>query len=117
MQRGNEVVFGIRDLHEMPVLRRTANLFASVLVWLFFGMYLPDIPSGYKAFTRSAYQFLAWQSSGYSVEMEIAVRMARYRLPHSYITIPTIYHDMARGMTMLDVLSMIGQVASWRFTL
>ncbi len=111
------LVCGVRVLSQMPLLRRVGNETASILIWLLFGQYIKDIPSGYKALTKKAYQQLRWQSSGYEVEMEIAARAARSRIPVSAVNIPTIYHDTNKGMTMLDVLKMISQVFSWRITI
>lgn len=113
----SDVVFGVRDLTQMPRLRTLGNRFGSVMVWLFFGRFLPDIPSGYKAFTNRVYPKLRWNSMGYSVEMELAARVARYRIPVVAVPIPTIYHDFNRGMTMLDILNMLGLLVNWRLTL
>ncbi len=117
LMRGAEVVFGVRDLFVMPVIRQFGNQLGSWMIFLLFGRYLPDIPSGYKSFTKVAYQKLRWYSHGYSVEMEMAARVAKYRLVVVSVPIPTIYHDLTRGMTVLDTLYMFGLVISWRFSL
>ncbi len=117
-KKGNDVVFGIRQVDkDMPWLRAFFNRVASYLVAIFFGKYIPDIPSGFKAFTRKAYRYLAWDSVDYAVELEIAARTAKYRLPFSTVCIRTIYHDMNKGMTMLDVLRIIRYLINWKLRL
>lgn len=113
-----EVVLGVRttDQH-MPFLRKWANHLSSYAIQLLFGHYIPDIPSGYKGFTHQAYQHIKWDATGYEVELELAARMAKHQVAFDTIEIQTIYHDMNKGMTMLDVLQMLLHVVNWRFSL
>ena len=114
----NGLVFGVRAFDQnMPLYRVLGNRFASVLVNLLFGQYLLDIPSGFKAMSRSVYQQLNWQSSDYGVELEIACKTAKYKIAFSEIPIKTIYHDLDRGMSMLDTFKMIHKVILWRINL
>jgi UDP-N-acetylglucosamine---dolichyl-phosphate N-acetylglucosaminyltransferase len=114
----SDVVFGVRSFNEkMPLIRIMMNRLASVVIFFLFGSYIPDIPSGYKAITKKAYKKLAWDSSDYSVEMEIASRTAKYKIPFTTVQIKTIYHDFDRGMTILDTLRMITKIVSWRISL
>lgn len=112
------VVFGVRSFDDhMPLVRIIGNRLASVTIYFLFGSYIPDIPSGYKALTNTAYKDLEWSSSDYSVEMEIAARTAKKRIKYTVVQIKTIYHDLIRGMTILDTLRMIGKIISWRVSL
>jgi len=116
--KNSEVVFGVRAFDEnMPLIRIIGNRLASAVVLLLFGAYIPDIPSGFKALSKKAYKKLAWSANDYAVEMEIAARTAKYKIPFSIIQIKTIYHDFDRGMTILDTLRMIGKIISWRISL
>jgi glycosyltransferase involved in cell wall biosynthesis len=116
--QNNSVVFGVRSFdNSMPLFKIMGNRVASVLIYFMFGSYIPDIPSGYKALSKNAYKELAWNSSDYAVEMEIAARTSKYRKKYSVIQIKTIYHDFERGMTILDTLRMIGKILSWRISL
>lgn len=109
------VVFGVRAFNnQMPLLRIMLNRVASIITLIFFGQYIPDIPSGFKALSKSAYQKIKWTSSDYSVEMEIAARVAQYKIPFEVVNIPTIYHDLDRGMTLLDILHMAFNVITWK---
>lgn len=117
LQEGQNLILGTRSLWEMPVLRSMGNRIISALVVLFFGKYIPDILSGYKAFTKKTYQQISWYSRGYSVELEIACRIAKNNI--QFVTVPTttIYHDFDRGMTVLDTLGMLSQIIVLRLQL
>jgi glycosyltransferase involved in cell wall biosynthesis len=117
LNQGNPVVLGVRTFDKMPFLRTLGNRAASYLVQLFFGVAIPDIPSGYKALSKEAYNQVKWSTQEYAVEMEIATKVARYKLPFSIVKIPTIYHDTNRGMTMLDIFNMVTDIISWKLTL
>jgi hypothetical protein len=101
----------------MPKIRRLGNAFSSVLIYVLFGKYVPDIPCGFKGITRWAYKKIKWNSTDYAVETEIAARMAKHRINHKGITIEPIYHDLERGMTIIDILKLAAQIVSWKFTL
>jgi len=117
-ENGAKVIFGERKMDsKMPLVRIIGNRFASVLVYFFFGSYVPDIPSGYKAITKQAYQKIRWQESGYGVELEIAARVAKYKIPFRVVPISTIYHDMDRGMTVLDVIKVFLKLINLKITI
>lgn len=109
------VVLGVRAFNNnMPLVRIILNRLISFLLLLFFGNYIPDIPSGFKAIRKDAYSLLRWRTRDYLVEMEIAARIARKKIPYTTIEIPTIYHDLDRGMTLLDSVHIFYYLLSWR---
>lgn len=108
IQDGAEIVFGVREFgREMPLVRIVGNRLASFAILVLFGQYIPDIPSGYKALTKKAFNIVKWHAAEYSVEMEIAARCASAKLPFEIVSIKTIYHDMDRGMRAMDVLKAV----------
>lgn len=118
LHSGAAVVFGVRSFDEhMPLFRIIMNRAASLLVYLLFQSYIPDIPSGYKAITKNAYAQIVWDANDYAVEIEIASKVAKRKIPYKIVPITTIYHDFDRGMTILDSLRMIGRILTWKFTL
>lgn len=109
------VVLGVRSFNnQMPFVRILFNRVSSIITLLLFGRYIPDIPSGFKAISKAAYKKVKWQSCDYLVEMEIASNVAKYKIPFTEVSIPTIYHDLDRGMTVLDILHMLYQMLLWR---
>ena len=115
LKKGSSLILGERTMAtEMPLIRIIFNRFASVLILVLFGKYIPDIPSGFKAFTKKIYQDIKWQSRGYEVEMEIATHIAIRKLDFDIIRIRTIYHDYDRGMTFLDAIAMASKLIAWK---
>ncbi len=118
LNEGHAMVLGIRSFDStMPLIRIIANRINSVLVLLLFGAYIPDIPSGYKAMTSELYKKLHLIASGYNIELEIAIKLAKKRLPYTTVPITTIYHDLDRGFQPLDGLQMMIDLLKWRFEL
>lgn len=114
----HQVVFGVRSFNEkMPLVRIFLNRVASLFVYLMFGSYVPDIPSGYKAMTKSAYQKLHWNSRDYAVEMEIAAKVAAKHIDYVTVPVKTIYNKLDRGMTLIDTVRVAGQMIGWRLNL
>ena len=114
LKKGHDVVLGVRQLKtDMPLVRFLGNKFASVLINILLGKYFSDIPSGYKAFTQKAFQKIDWQSAGYEVETEIAVRIAKAKLDFVEIPISTIYHDHDKGFTIINAIHILLQLPNW----
>lgn len=110
-----DVVFGVRSMAaNMPFFRFLWNKIVSVALNILFRSYIPDIPSGFKGMTKKAYGKLQWQSRGYEVEAEIAVRVAKRRLRYKTIEIEAIYHDEDKGMTIIDGLHILICLLRWR---
>lgn len=118
LTEGHLVVLGVRAFDSsMPLIRIMGNRLSSVLVLILFGRYIPDIPSGYKAMTKKIYHRLKLTATGYNIELEIAVKLARARLPYHTLPITTIYHDLERGFHPLDTFSLMVDLLKWRLQL
>jgi len=116
--RKQGLAFGVRAFDQnMPLIRVLGNRFTSLLVKILFGTYLSDIPSGFKAMSKAVYQKLRWQSSDYGIELEIACKTAKLKIPFTEIPIRTIYHDLDRGMNLNDAFKMIYKIILWRINL
>lgn len=118
LNEGHDIVFGVRGLtKDMPIIKRIGNVFISVLIFLLFGRYFSDVLSGYKAFTKKAFDVIRWDTADYAVELEIVVRVARSTLKQKRVIIKTIYHDHDRGMTLLDAWHFVTLLINWRVSL
>lgn len=118
LMEGYQVVFGSRNLsHGVPLVRYLGNKLASILITFLFGIYVSDILSGYRAFTKKAYKKIAWDSSGYGVETEIIIRTSKARLKHCEVPIKTLYLDAVKGVTMLDAINIFFDVVRWKMLL
>lgn len=114
LERGAQVVLGVRQMDaKMPLMRILGSKFASIFINLLFGHYIADIPSGFKGFTKSAYKQITWHSSSYEVETEIAVRIAKSKLPYVEVPISTVYHGKDYGFNLLDALRILVKLPYW----
>lgn len=114
LEEGADVVFGVRQIDaNIPLMRYLGNKAASIIINLLVGGYFADIPSGYKAMTKKAYQEIRWSSQGYEVETEIAVKVAKSSLKVKEIPIKTIYHDTDKGMTFMGALQVLLKLPQW----
>ena len=114
-QKKYDLIFGARRFgSEMPLIRIVGNRIASFLVYFFYGKYIYDIPSGFKAMTKKGFDKVYWHYNDYTVEMEIAVKAIKNKVKFTQTEISTIYHDMDRGMQMDAVWKMGIRVLKWR---
>lgn len=114
LAKGAGVVLGIRSMdRKIPMIKLLGNRLMSTLIYLLFGRYIPDIPSGFKALTRAAYQKLIWNSSGYEVESELAVRLARSKIAYTTVAITTHYHGKEYGFNLLDAFAILIKIPFW----
>ena len=63
--------------------------------------------------TKAAYKKLRWHSSGYEVETEIAVRVAKSKMNYAEVPISTIYHDKEYGFNLLDAAVIMIKIPFW----
>lgn len=118
LSQGSAMVFGARSLFsDMPLIRKLASAFISGVVLVLYWRYIPDILSGYKAFTKKTYQKIFWKSTDYTVELEIASKVASHKLDFSLVSIKTIYHDMDRGMNIIDAIKVLIKIIGLRIGL
>lgn len=114
LKQGSQVVLGTRQVDaQMPLMRILGNKAISILINLLFGGYIADIPSGFKAFTKSAYKILRWHSKGYEVETEIAIKILKNKLKYQEVPISTIYHDKEYGFNLFDAWRILIKIPFW----
>lgn len=114
LRRGAAVVLGVRQMDaKMPLMRILGNKAMSILINLLFGHYIADIPSGFKGFTKQAYREISWHSSGYEVETEIAVRIAKSKLAYVEVPINTVYNGKDYGFNLLDAGKILLKLPYW----
>lgn len=110
-----DLIFGARRFgSEMPLIRMIGNRLASFFVYVCYGKFIYDIPSGFKAMTRKGFDKVYWHYNDYTVEMEIAVKTIVNKVKYTHTEISTIYHDMDRGMQMDSVWKMALRLPKWK---
>lgn len=99
----------------MTLIRILGNKIDSFLIARFFGIYVTDPICGFRAFTKKAYQKLAWESPGYAVETEMVAKAGLEKLSFVEIPIETLYTDKYKGVSILDAYKVLFDVFKWRF--
>lgn len=118
LDQGYDVILGTRTFRsDMPRIRQIGNELSSYLVYWVTGLFVHDVPSGYRAFTRKAYPKIRWEASGYEVETEMIVRMAKHKLSFIEVPIKTIYHDDYKGFSLLDGINILIKLIHWKISL
>ncbi len=113
-----DVVFGSRNLsYGVPLVRYVGNKVASILISLLFGVYISDLVCGYRGLTKKAYEKMSWESTGYGVETEMAIKTGKYGLKHCEVLVQTVYYDNVKGVTILDAFNILFDVIRWRIKL
>lgn len=111
-----EAVFGYRKFGvEMPLIRKSGNIFAINLIKLFFNIRRRDLLCGFLGFRKSIYPKIKWKSTRYGVETEIATKVGKNKIEFSEIKIDTIYIDKYKGVTIFDAFKILVQIPFWYF--
>jgi glycosyltransferase involved in cell wall biosynthesis len=114
-QQQVDLVFGVRQFNRnMPFIMLLGNHVLSVMINLLFHIFVHDTQSGFRAFTRQAYELMRWESSGYEVETEMIVRASEHKLNYAEVDIDTIYLDNYKGTTALDGVKIFLQILKWK---
>lgn len=90
-----DVVLGSRLLSGkgMPFHRRLANHLGNLITFLFFGLFVTDSQSGFRAFSRSAARVIEIRSNRMEVSSEIVAEIHRKQLRVAEVPIRAIYTD------------------------
>jgi glycosyltransferase involved in cell wall biosynthesis len=113
-----DVVLGSRNLSlGVPLVRFLGNKIASLIVNFLYQIYISDLISGFRAVTKKAYKKVKWESTGYSVETEIIVRMKKANLTYCEIPITTIYYDGYKGVSILDSFGVFINLFYWKISI
>ena len=108
------MVFGYRSLgKKSPWLRRTGNKFVGKLVKILFNVKRKDLMCGFLGLHKEVYRKVEWNDSRYGIETEMAIKVARNKIPFSEVKIDTIYLDKYKGMTIFDSLKILGKIPYW----
>lgn len=110
------VVFGYRLLNRnAPWVRRNGNKLANWFMKTFFNIQRKDLLCGFLGFKKEIYKQIKWESTRYGIETEMAIKVAKNKIPFYEIKIDTIYIDKYKGMTFFDAFKIFHKVPFWFF--
>lgn len=111
----SDVVLGYRNLNKnTPFVRAGGNRLASLVIKFLFGIKIWDPICGFRAITKFAYRKIKWESTGYAVESEMLAKSAINKLRITQVPVKTIYHDVNKGVSMLDAFGVLADIIRWR---
>lgn len=122
LKKGYEIVLGSRQMPiDAPLIRILGSKFASVYINIVFGVYISDIPSGFRGMTKKAYNVLRWDDCpppGYNVETEMVARIGKFgkHLKRIEFPIETVYVDKYKGMTIMDAVNILFKTIWWKLS-
>ena len=95
IENGYDIVLGIRDfkLQHIPRYKALANYLGNVLTWLFYGFWVNDSQSGFRAYSKKALSVIEINNDRYEFETEIVREIARNKLKWIETTIEVRYSD------------------------
>jgi glycosyltransferase involved in cell wall biosynthesis len=111
----NDIVFGSRKIgKDMPLVMMLGNKFLSIVTSFLFKIYIADTQSGFRAVRADVYPKIKWNSTRYSVETEMVVKVGKKKLKFKEIEIETIYSDNYKGTTFIDGIRIFLNLLIWR---
>lgn len=90
-----DVTLGTRPKNSaaMPVTRIVSNHIANFVTWTFFGLYVQDSQSGFRAYTNKALRLISTSADAYDYESEVIREIRRHRLIYKEVPIGVHYTD------------------------
>jgi len=79
---GYDVVLGTRvmDAATMPVWKILANKSGNFFTWLLYGLWVTDSQSGFRAFSRRAFESIETRTDRYEYDSEVIREISRHQL-------------------------------------
>jgi glycosyltransferase involved in cell wall biosynthesis len=109
-----DAVIGSRFLknEKAPLFRKIANWVGNAVTYLFFGIWVTDSQSGFRAFSRKALLKIHLKSSGMEVSSEIIKEIKRNNLRLAEVPIKPVYtkYSMSKGQNLLEGVKTVFQL-------
>lgn len=95
INKGYDVVLGIRDFKKRHIPRYKAfgNYLGNILTWMFYGLWVNDSQSGFRAYNKKAIDLIQTNNDRYEFESEIVREIVRNNLKWTEKRIDVRYSD------------------------
>ena len=95
IKKGSDVVLGIRDFRKrnIPRYKVFVNYLGNILTWMFYGLWVRDSQSGFRAYNKKALDLIQTNNDRYEFETEIVREIVRNNLKWTEKTIDVRYSD------------------------
>ncbi len=94
-----DVVLGSRLLNHkgMPAIKVIANKIANLFTWLFYGVFVSDSQSGFRAFSKYATQVIDTKGDKYEYDSKVIREMKNNRLKFVEVPVQVRYTEYSMG--------------------
>ena len=94
-----DVVLGTRlkNPKGMPWYKILANKIGNVITWYFYGLYVSDSQSGFRAYSRHAAELINTKTDRYEYDSEVIHEIYRYKLSYQEVPIEVRYTAYSMG--------------------
>lgn len=94
-----DVVLGTRliDPRGMPRHKILANWIGNAVTWYFYGLWVSDSQSGFRAYSRHASELINTKTDRYEFDSEVIREIYHYKLKYKEIPIEVRYTDYSMG--------------------
>ncbi len=115
LNQGEQIIIGIRKIKtKIPIIRRLGNECFIFMMRHLFHVNIQDVICGFRAFSRTGFNNIMWQSNDYGVEVETMTLIGRKNLTYKTVVVDTIYHDKYKGFSMFDGIKILLKLPYWR---
>ena len=99
LKNNADVVLGSRTLNrsEMPLLKKIANFIGNFFTWLFYGIWVSDSQSGFRAYSKYAALIIDTKADKYEYDSKVIREIKTNRLNFTEVPIQTRYTDYSKG--------------------
>ena len=107
----SQIIIGNRfsDLHSIPDEKLSSNFFASLLTQSIYGIFLPDISCGFRAFNLDYLKTMPVQASSYGVIFQMVFETIRRNIRPHYIPMKANYNNQLLKTNSAEILSLLEQ--------
>lgn len=94
-----DVVLGtrLRDPRGMPWYKILANHIGNAMTWYFYGLWVSDSQSGFRAYSRHASELINTQTDRYEYDSEVIREICFYKLQYTEVPIEVRYTEYSMG--------------------
>lgn len=94
-----DVVLGtrLRNAEKMPKIKIFYNYIGNFLTWLFYGLWVSDSQSGFRAFSRRAIQLIDTKGDRYEYDSEVIREIKKHQLKYTEVPIEVRYTEYSMG--------------------
>jgi glycosyltransferase involved in cell wall biosynthesis len=96
---GYDVVLGSRLINNkgMPFIKIIANYLGNFFTWLMYGIWVSDSQSGFRAYSKKAFQVIDTKHDQYEYDSEIIREISHHNLKYCEVAIKVKYTQYSMG--------------------